>query len=382
MSLFSRLKKFRRQCSLRLRIRRQRNQLDAINKLHPQELVKPVDDIISELDELILKRGISNWVVLVESYFSMKLNYKGRNTADYVWFSEWMHELDLLFATCPEEEALLNNKHRLTRYLNEHGVRSTQGLGLLKASGGKPVLLSEDGVEEPLEEALRKHGALFCKPQDLYKGIGCILLEDAPGGCRVNGRQMSHEQLISTSVLADGHEMQVEMVVRQHPAISAFHAKAVNTMRLTTLRDRETGKPAYFQGLMRMGNGDSVVDNVAQGGVCLGVAASGQLMTPGIVLRGCAMLPATQHPTSGLSFEGFTIPFFEEAKELVCRAHSLFAERQIFMSWDVAITPDGPCIIECNTRGDTSVLQMFHGGWHELFEGYVKPTIRKAVAAH
>ncbi len=383
MSLFTKIRKFRRQCSSRLKIRQRRAELETINNAYPPESVKSITEIIADLDEVIKTRGITGWLALVEDYFYMGLNFKGRKTEDYVWFCEWMEELDKLFAAAREDEQLLNNKNKLSRRLAENGLRGTTGLGLLKQSGGSPILITPEGQEEALEDVLQRVGAIFCKPQDLYKGLGCVQLEAAPGtnGCIANGTPMSWEQFIKESVLADGHEMQAELVIRQHPIPAAFHSKAINTLRLTTLRDEKTGKPSYLNGMMRMGTGNAYVDNVAQGGVCVGIDNNGRIIGPGFDTKGCATPTITHHPTSGLAFDGVIIPYFEEAKELVSQAHALFSEKLLYLAWDVAITPDGPCIIECNTRADTGMLQRVHGGRRKLFTQYLQPATRKITGA-
>ncbi len=383
MSLISRFKKWRRAFSLRMRLRRQRPLLEATYSHYPKEGLKSMDEIIADFDKIINERGVTNWGNFIKGYSYMGLHYKERKVEDFVSFPEWMDELYKLFALVPEQVAVLDNKYKLNSYLAEHGIRCATGLGLLKAAEGQPVLVSRQGETQPVSKAMETHGAIFCKPTDLGQGVGCFLVEPAPEGCIANGKPMSWEEFSRETVLSAGHEMQVEVAIRQHPAVSAFHAKAVNTLRLTTMIDEATGKPVYFQGMMRMGGGDSYVDNVSQGGACTGITASGQLMRVGCVPAADDAMPnITYHPTSRLDFEGFTIPFFEEAKELVCNAHALFSEKLLFLSWDVAITPDGPCIIECNTRGDVNLLQRFHGGWFDIYRNRLCPAVRRIIAAH
>jgi hypothetical protein len=60
------------------------------------------------------------------------------------------------------------------------------------------------------------------------------------------------------------------------------------------------------------------------------------------------------HPISGTSIVGFRVPRFAEVIELVSKA-ALELTDVPYVGWDVAITPDGPLIIEANYN--TGVFQ-------------------------
>ena len=57
--------------------------------------------------------------------------------------------------------------------------------------------------------------------------------------------------------------------------------------------------------------------------------------------------PIRRHPETGVSIDGFRIPFWQEAVELARDAHLRF-DSFGYLGWDVAITPTGPKIIEAN----------------------------------
>jgi hypothetical protein len=67
-----------------------------------------------------------------------------------------------------------------------------------------------------------------------------------------------------------------------------------------------------------------------------------------------------KHPTSGLTFSGYQIPHWAETKALAARAHDLFPEFGVF-GWDVAVTPEGPLIIECNANPFHALYQIATG---------------------
>lgn len=64
-----------------------------------------------------------------------------------------------------------------------------------------------------------------------------------------------------------------------------------------------------------------------------------------------------EHPTSHVKFEGFQIPCFEEAKQMVLKA-SLKSDKILVVGWDVAIFENGPVIIEENRRPGFDLVQV------------------------
>jgi hypothetical protein len=50
------------------------------------------------------------------------------------------------------------------------------------------------------------------------------------------------------------------------------------------------------------------------------------------------------------------LPFWHEVVDLAYRAHAVFPTRLI-VGWDIAILPDGPCVVEGNTRPDLDIHQ-------------------------
>jgi len=54
------------------------------------------------------------------------------------------------------------------------------------------------------------------------------------------------------------------------------------------------------------------------------------------------------HPVTKTVFEGFTIPFFAEAKELVLKVASFMPVLHL-VGWDMAIGESGPVLIEGNS---------------------------------
>ena len=139
----------------------------------------------------------------------------------------------------------------------------------------------------------------------------------------------------------------VQPRICQHSDMSRFNQSSVNTLRMLTFN---TGQRIVLLdgATLRFGRKGSFVDNADHGGLCVNVSKDGVVKGP---LLNYASLVADDSP-----FDGAKIPFFEDAKRLILKLHSYLP--QLFsVGWDVAITPDGPVIVEGNDGWDPYLLQ-------------------------
>ncbi|MGN0778555.1 MAG: sugar-transfer associated ATP-grasp domain-containing protein [Aristaeellaceae bacterium] len=143
----------------------------------------------------------------------------------------------------------------------------------------------------------------------------------------------------------------LEEVVVQHPVMASLCPTSVNTCRIATLLgDKQQGIVYAF---LRIGNG-RVMDNVDCGGMAARIDLdSGMLKTVGADKAGNTF---THHPMTGTPIIGFTIPYWEEAKQMCLEAAQKVPQMR-FVAWDVAITPDGPTFIEGNSFPSHAVPQ-------------------------
>ena len=101
-------------------------------------------------------------------------------------------------------------------------------------------------------------------------------------------------------------------------------------------------------------------DNFWQSGSMLGAvdAETGQV-SHAITGAGMDRTILEQHPVSGKSFAGFQVPAWDDVKKIACQGHSMFPEYGVF-GWDIAVTDDGPLIIECNANPFHTLYQLAH----------------------
>ena len=135
----------------------------------------------------------------------------------------------------------------------------------------------------------------------------------------------------------------VEETIQQHAAISAIYPHSVNTVRIMTIVDGDHADIIFA--CLRMGSGQSVVDNMVAGGMCALID-----IPTGIISKPAANLKTEvfyEHPDTKHVFVGTLIPHFDLVKKTVQKAAMLVPQIR-YVGWDVAITPDGVELIEGN----------------------------------
>ncbi|MDQ4139020.1 MAG: hypothetical protein M3142_00715, partial [Bacteroidota bacterium] len=167
----------------------------------------------------------------------------------------------------------------------------------------------------------------------------------------------------------------IQEAVIQHEIMNRLNPSSLNSIRIHTYR-KPNGEIGIASALSRMGYGGSHVDNITAGGIFVSVDIDkGCLEKYGynFIARGGGSY--TIHPDTKTVFAGFQLPFFSQSQALVCQAASYFENKVI--GWDVAITPNGPILVEGNHNPHLMMAQTACGGFRhhpiykELFKEYL-----------
>jgi hypothetical protein len=114
------------------------------------------------------------------------------------------------------------------------------------------------------------------------------------------------------------------------------------------------GRSQFFRACLRMPAGNEIIDNFTPGGISAGVGADGSLLAGG---RRYVEDPVDEHPGSGATIRGTPVPFWDEACALACAAQDRLGLSGA-IGWDVAVTADGPLLIEGNGTWGTDLMQV------------------------
>lgn len=175
-----------------------------------------------------------------------------------------------------------------------------------------------------------------------------LVFKTATGQCG-NGVLIRKTEEIDAALLTEwmeknGYDL-LETYVGQHPALRALSPTGVNTVRVFTLITRD-GKYHVLGCRLRI-SVNCVVDNMAAGNLAAPIdEVTGRVSGSGVysdITRQSEQI----HPVTGVPIVGFQIPFWQETLTMVRQA-SLLHPQNRSIGWDIAITPEGPDLIEGN----------------------------------
>lgn len=160
----------------------------------------------------------------------------------------------------------------------------------------------------------------------------------------------------------------VEEIIKQHPRM-VFGNSSVNTIRTHTILGKD-GKAHVVKAILRVGVGDSVVDNYAKGGFIYEV----DIKTGLISSYGQSHVNSQSyiHPGTDIVMLGYQIPNWDKVIEGSKRAAEHLPQIG-FIGWDVAITENGIQLIEGNHNPDYELLEFFgSNGYYEKINKLIK----------
>ena len=133
----------------------------------------------------------------------------------------------------------------------------------------------------------------------------------------------------------------VEDYINQCKQMSSLYNKSVNTLRILTFYKNK--KVYILKSILKIGNGGSV-DNFSSGGMYTFVDENGKVYVPAIDEEGNVF---EVHPISKKKIVGFEIPKYKEVVDFV-KELGLVVPKVRYVGWDIAITDDGPVVVEGN----------------------------------
>lgn len=204
---------------------------------------------------------------------------------------------------------------------------------------------------------------IFIKRLDTKGGTGIFLLE----------KEFHEEQINSFGhLILSGSYIHQECVL-QHQEINKIYENSINTLRFDICIDNNKNRH-LLGAVMRFGMGGSVIDNRSKGGFFVSIDDNtGCLLKRGYKQMGFGGAELIKHPNTNFVFEGYKIPYYDQAKQLAMDMSTIIPNRLV--GWDIAITPDGPLVIEGNHDSNITMSEVAYGG-------YLKhPIIREMIAS-
>lgn len=194
---------------------------------------------------------------------------------------------------------------------------------------------------EDFEKFLDKHPVFVEKP---LRGLGGS-----------NVKKVSKEEIDSLEEYYNKiktEDVFIEELIVQDEKWGKLSPDSINTLRVMTTVVNE--KVEIIFAAARIGSGKTIADNFHQGGQGVLVdLEAGKLKGNGIDKK----LNENEKSITGITFDGFEIPYWEEIKKMVIEA-ALVNPNIHIVGWDVAISKNGPLIIEGNRGPGFDLVQV------------------------
>jgi putative polysaccharide biosynthesis protein len=253
------------------------------------------------------------------------------------------------------------DKVMYTALLRQLGLPTTETQGVASQTrnfGNIPALRDPAALQAFLCDQARF--PLFGKPCEGRGSVGSAMLTGIEDGQIVMGN--GHRADLAgfcAEVFADYPEGFIfQTALTQHQTLAVVAGSAIGTMRVITVRDTDTPRVLYT--VWKIPSPDAMSDNFWQSGSMIAqVDAHGQVGACKIGTGLDARFIET-HPVSGVRFDMVQVPQWDAVQQVASEAHALFPEFGI-IGWDMAITPDGPVIIEANDNPYHALWQLPEG---------------------
>lgn len=210
-----------------------------------------------------------------------------------------------------------------------------------------------DVTEEVLKEIAGDTGVVVYKPNCKGQGKGVKILPVS----------LPEEMEASIEYIKKGGKGIIEEYICQDETLQKLNPNAVSVIRFYSVNS------PYGSYLFAPVLTTALHKNIANG--CQDALTAmidirtGQVLTDAVDQN--KLVEYAAHPVTGVKFKGLQINHWEETLEMMRRAVPLVG-RLSNVGWDVAITKDGPVMIEGNTIPGFNTAQ--YSGFHWITDGY------------
>jgi hypothetical protein len=202
--------------------------------------------------------------------------------------------------------------------------------------------------------ANQKSKEIIAKPADCGSGGKQIeIFEKKEGGYYSRNKKLSYEMISK----AFNRDWIFQEVISNIPLLAEAHPNSINSLRVITLFTEK--EPLILYAILKMGNNSARTDNAHTEGIYVGVDLStGRLFDKAYDEN---LNEFYEHPLTKFKFPGKVIPNFSEVITISKKAALLFPETKI-IGWDIALTNNGPIILEGNSSPGLTIIQRTYKG--------------------
>ena len=210
-----------------------------------------------------------------------------------------------------------------------------------KYYGREMIYIDGENSKNDFLDFCKKHSKYIIKPYDTMQGYGIKVVDLAK----------DNQDEVWKDIC--GGRFVLEELIRQDKRMAKIHPESVNTVRVATYIEED--KVNILFAVLRMGRGNSVIDNASAGGVVGAIDIdSGFIYSIGKTEIGEKYI---LHPDTGVCIPGFQIPKWNELKKIIEKISGKI-KNYPYISWDFALQDGKWIMVEANGEGGFVLQQM------------------------
>ena len=332
-----------------------------IQKVISDKQRKPIMRILYELLNYFFKNKD------LPKYYSKHMLHR-ENVKNYLDYYIGKNEFYKIRYSLKDTELIkfLENKVLFHHHFKESNLKLPLYLGynlgkIFFSPYGNRSINELDSFSRLVEELKIAGGAfsIFAKPISGIGGRDCFKINTLRPDCLAD----VYEKISSSKYI-------FQETIVQHPHISAIYPHSVNTLRIHTCI-YINGQIDLISVTMKFGSAGKYVEAGGLGTILISVDKDTGKLGPyawkNFEWGGDTFIC---HPDTGFEFAGFIVPHFEAAKDMAKAAAAFLPYRLV--GWDVAITEEGPVLIEGNHNFGFWGAQIADGGYrkNKIFKSF------------
>jgi Sugar-transfer associated ATP-grasp len=289
------------------------------------------------------------------TYYAMDL-YRPENVN---WFPHVLTRFETkngLFSTL--------NRHRLNPRVG-HEMNDKKLFAQACAEAGIPhpqplMIVDENGVQPQVPIELLEQD-LFCKPRKTMGAKDTLTFKWCGNGKYVDqvGQKLDIFG-VCAAVALKRKPMLVQPWLHNHQDIAGFAKDSLVAIRVITVLNEED-VPEVTLAMTRLlsklePDWQHLPDGEYASPINLETGEMGLFTGDNFKT---ALVRMTHHPVTGVVIKGRVLENWPAVRDLALKAHRVFKHR-VIVGWDIALTPDGPMVLEGNTNLDVMFLQRVH----------------------
>jgi hypothetical protein len=260
---------------------------------------------------------------------------------EYVYWND-LPGLAALSARNGADQRDVQDKDRFAQICTRHGFPHVATLAVF--DGGKQTY--------PLTPFVPEAPALWTKSLRLKGGARAAKwIKDGDAYRSKDGRAVTAANLVEDFRRQD---CIVQPFIENHPDIARVGNGALAALRIVT-GINEKGEAEFVATLIGLPHG--ACETSVSAVLCSLDPRSGRIHHAALPDG----TPVARHPDTGAPIAGIALPFWRESVDLVLRVHARAFSHFAFLGWDVALTLDGPVLLETNSGWGAISHQMLDG---------------------